>query len=155
MTIAAALRAVTPPSSLARHREATDERMGEPMGLFDKMKDAQQQAQSAMAGMPDMSTMGGDMAAQAAYAQKAQKLHSQGVEAPGQVHAIRTTGVTDPGGGQETDFDVTITPAGGQPYQTTIRQFMLPAMLEGISEGAAITVKYDADDPSQALIYGW
>ncbi len=137
------------------------------MGLFDRMKDAQQQAQQAMAaagappqvpgGMPgmDMSTMGGDMAAQAAYAQKAQKLHNQGIEAPGQVHAIRTTGVTDPGGGQETDFDVTITPAGGEPYQTTIRQFMLPAMLEGISEGAAITVKYDADDPSQALIYGW
>ena len=133
------------------------------MGLFDKMKDAQQQAQDAMAsagaaqqqpgGMPGMD--GTDMAAQAAYAQKAQKLHAQGIEAPGQVHAIRPSGQTDVGGGQEVDFDVTITPPGGQAYQTTIRQSMLAAQLEGISQGAAITVKYDADDPSQALIYGW
>src|SRR5688500_995398 len=134
------------------------------MGLFDRMKDAQQQAQDAMAsagaaqqqapgGMAGMEGM--DMAAQAAYAQKAQKLHAQGIEAPGQVHAIRPTGTTDVGGGQEVDFDVTITPAGGSPYQTTIRQSMLPAQLEGLSEGAAITVKYDPDDPSQALIYGW
>ena len=133
------------------------------MGLFDRMKDAQQQAQDAMAaagaaqapaGMPG-GMDGAAMAAQAAYAQKAQKLHAQGVEAPGQVHAIRPTGQTDMGGGQEVDFDVTITPAGGSPYQTTIRQSMLPAQLEGISEGAAITVKYDPDDASQALIYGW
>jgi hypothetical protein len=134
------------------------------MGFLNRMKDAQRQAQEAMAqagaaqqqapgGMPGMS--GTDMAAQAAYAQKAQKLHAQGVEASGQVHAIRQTGTTDPGGGIETDFDVTITPSGGAPYQTTIRQSMLPAQLEGISEGAAITVKYDPDDPSQALIYGW
>ncbi|MDX6697161.1 MAG: hypothetical protein QOE65_558 [Solirubrobacteraceae bacterium] len=132
------------------------------MGLFDRMKDAQQQASQAMAGagatpapggMPGMDGM--DMAAQAAYAQKAQKLGAAGIEAPGQVHAIRPTGTTDLGGGQETDFDVTITPAGGSPYQTTIRQSMLPAQLEGLSEGAAITVKYDPDDPSQALIYGW
>ena len=92
------------------------------MGLFDRMKDAQQQAQEAMASAGaaqqqapgGMAGMGGmDMAAQAAYAQKAQKLHAQGIEAPGQVHAIRPTGTTDVGGGQEVDFDVTITPAGG------------------------------------------
>lgn len=133
------------------------------MGLFDRMKDAQQQAQDAMAaagatqapaGMPG-GMDGAAMAAQAAYAQKAQKLYAEGVEAPGQVHAIRPTGQTDVGGGQDVDFDVTITPAGGSPYQTTIRQSMLAAQLEGISEGAAITVRYDADDPSQALIYGW
>jgi hypothetical protein len=132
------------------------------MGLFDKMKDAQQQAQDAMAssgaaqapaGMPGMG--GVDMAAQAAYAQKAQKLQAAGVEAPGQVLAIRGTATTDMGGGQETDFDVTISPTGGQSYQTTVRQSMLPAQLEGIAVGAAITVKYDPDDPSQALIYGW
>jgi uncharacterized protein DUF3592 len=134
------------------------------MGLFDKMKDAQQQAQDAMAAagaaQPQapggMAGMGGvDMAAQAAYAQKAQKLHAQGVEAPGQVQSIQPTGTTDVGGGQEVDFVVTITPTGGEAYQTTIRQSMLPAQLEGISQGAAITVKYDPDDPTQALIYGW
>jgi hypothetical protein len=134
------------------------------MGLFDRVKNAKQQAQDAMAsagaqqqaapqeGAPGMPT---DMAAQAAYAQKTQKLGAQGVEAPGVILAIRLTGQTDMSGGQETDFDVTITPGGGQPYQTTIRQSMLPAQMEGLSDGKDITVKYDPDDPSQALIYGW
>ena len=32
---------------------------------------------------------------------------------------------------------------------------MLPAQMEGLSEGQAITVKYDPDAPAVALIYGW
>jgi hypothetical protein len=72
------------------------------------------------------------------------------------VHSITPTGNTDMGGGQETKFDVSIKPAdGGDPFQTTITQSMLPAQLEGISGGSAITVKYDADSPTSALIYGW
>ena len=129
------------------------------MGLFNKMKDAQSQAQEAMASNPGMAQqahgMGGDMTGQAAYAQMAQKLYASGIEAPGVVHAIRQTGQTDVGGGQEVEFDVSIKPAEGEPYQTTIKQSMLPAQLEGISEGASITVKYDADSPTSALIYGW
>jgi hypothetical protein len=128
------------------------------MGLFDRMKDAQQQAQDAMqqagaagaAGAP-----GADMTGMAEYQQRAQKLHAAGVEAPGTVNAINHTGQTDVGGGQWIEFSVTISPSGGEPYQTTIGQSMLPAQLEGIAEGAAITVKYDPDNPSQALIYGW
>ena len=132
------------------------------MGLFDKMKDAQAQAQQAMAGaggapagIPGVGGGMGDMTGQAAYAQLAQKLHATGVEAPGVVHSIRPTGQTDIGGGQQTEFDVSIRPAEGEPFQTTISQAMLPAQLEGISEGAAITVKYDPDSPTSALIYGW
>ena len=129
------------------------------MGFLDKMKDAQSQAQQAMASNPGMAQqahgMGGDMTGQAAYAQMAQKLHASGVEAPGVVHAIRQTGQTDVGGGQEVEFDVSIKPASGDPYQTTIKQSMLPAQMEGISEGQAITVKYDPDSPTSALIYGW
>ena len=59
------------------------------------------------------------------------------------------------GGGQQVEFDVTIAPSGGEPYQATISQSMLPAQLEGIAEGAAITVKFDPDNPQMALIYGW
>ena len=92
---------------------------------------------------------------QGAYAQMAQKLHASGVEAPGVVHDIRQTGNTDIGGGQEVEFDVSIKPASGDPYQTTIKQSMLPAQMEGISEGQSITVKYDPDSPTSALIYGW
>jgi hypothetical protein len=128
------------------------------MGLFDKMKESQAQAAAAMqqggAGV-QMGAAGG-MSGQMAYAQLAQKLHASGVEAHGVVHTITPTGNTDMGGGQETRFDVSIKPAdGGEPFQTTITQSMLPAQLEGISEGSAITVKYDADSPTSALIYGW
>jgi hypothetical protein len=131
------------------------------LGLFKNMKDMQGQAQEAMAGqggaaagmggMPGM----GDMGAQAAYAQLAQKLQASGVEAPGVVHSIRPSGQSDISGGQQVEFDVSIRPSAGDPYQTTISQSMLPAQLEGISEGAAITVKYDPDSPTSALIYGW
>jgi hypothetical protein len=129
------------------------------LGLFKNMKDMQSQAQEAMAnqgqaGQGGMAGMG-DMGAQAAYAQLAQKLHASGVEAPGVVHSIRPTGQTDVGGGQQVEFDVSIRPADGDPFQTTISQSMLPAQLEGIAEGAAITVKYDPDSPTSALIYGW
>jgi hypothetical protein len=130
------------------------------VGLFDKMKDAQQQAQDAMANSGGTgggmgAAMGGDMAAQAAMAQKYQKLAQSGVEAPGVVHAIRASGQTDMSGGQMHAFDVSIKPVDGEPFQTTIEQSMLPAQMEGLSEGQAITVKYDPDAPASALIHSW
>jgi hypothetical protein len=125
------------------------------MGLFDKMKDAQAQAAQAMQGANVQMGAGGGGAGQMAYAQLAQKLAQSGVEAPGVVHSITPTGNTDFGGGQETAFEVSIKPADGEPFQTTITQSMLPAQLEGIQDGSAITVKYDPDSPTSALIYGW
>ncbi len=129
------------------------------MGLFKRMQDATSQAQEAMASNPGMAQqamgMGGDMTGQAAYAQMAQKLHQSGVEAPGVIHDIRPTGQTDMGGGQQVEFDVSIKPDGGDAYQTTIKQSMLPAQMEDLSEGKSITVKYDPDSPTSALIYGW
>jgi hypothetical protein len=126
------------------------------MGLFNKMKEAQAQAAQAMSAPTVQMGAAGGMAGQMAYAQLAQKLAQSGVEAPGVVHSIHATGNADIGGGQETQFEVSIKPAdGGDPFQTTITQSMLPAQLEGISEGTAITVKYDPDSPTSALIYGW
>jgi hypothetical protein len=126
------------------------------MGLFNKMKEAQAQAAQAMSAPTVQMGAAGGMAGQMAYAQLAQKLAQSGVEAPGVVHSIHATGNADIGGGQETQFEVSIKPAdGGAPFQTTITQSMLPAQLEGLSEGTAITVKYDPDSPTSALIYGW
>jgi hypothetical protein len=135
------------------------------VGFLKKMRDSQAQAQEAMAnagamggmgGMGSMPGMGGmDMAAQAAEAQKMQKIASSGIEAPGVVHAIRPSGQVEISGGQRVDFDVSIRPQGGEPYQTTITQSMLPAQLEGLSEGQSITVRYDPDAPASALIYSW
>jgi hypothetical protein len=131
------------------------------VGFLDKMKNAQAQAQEAMggAGQPPSGMppgMGGtDMAAQAAQAQMYQKLAQVGVEAPGVIHSIRPTGQTDMGGGQQTEFDVSIKPAEGEPFQTTISQSMLPAQMEDLSEGKSITVKYDPDSPTSALLHSW
>jgi hypothetical protein len=127
------------------------------MGLLDRVKTAQQQAAGAMSGAGGLGSMtgGGDMAAQAAAAQLTNKLGAQGVEAPGVIRAIRPTGDTDMGGGQKTEVDVTIAPADGSAYDTTITQSFLAAQLEGLDAGGAITVKYDPENPTAALIYGW
>lgn len=130
------------------------------MGFRDKVKGMQEQAQEAAAGSappasPMSQAMGGDMAEMAAYAQMANKINQVGVEAPGVIHTIRPTGQTDMSGGQKVEFDVSVKPADGEPYQTTIKQTMLPAQLEDLSDGKAITVKYDPDSPQMALIFGW
>ena len=130
------------------------------MGLFNKMKDAQAQAAQAQAGAMSAGAgiqMGasGGMAGQMAYAQLAQKLGQSGVEAQGVVHSITATGNTDMAAARRrSSTSRSSPPSGGEPYQTTITQSMLPAQLEGMSEGAAITVKYDPTIP-MALIYGW
>lgn len=129
------------------------------MGLLDRVKAAQSQAAGAMAGMggmgSGMGSMGGDMGAQAAYAQLVNKLGKVGVQASATIDTLRPTGRTDMGGGQMTEVDVTISPDGGTPYQTTVRQSFLPSQLEGLSPGASIGVKYDPDNPPAALIYSW
>ncbi|HEY1591962.1 MAG TPA: hypothetical protein VGF81_09240 [Solirubrobacteraceae bacterium] len=127
------------------------------MGLLDRVKNAQQQAAGAMAGAGGIGGMtgGGDMQAQMAAAQLANKLGAQGVEASGVIRAIRPSGETDMGGGQRTEVDVTIAPDGGSPYDTTVTQSFLPAQLEGLAPGGVVTVKYDPDNPPAALLYGW
>ncbi len=134
------------------------------MGLFSKAKDAQKQAQEAMAqygnmgggagaAMPGMGGM--DMAAMAAESQKINKINQAGIEAPAVIRSIRVVGAPDMSGGSRHNFDVTIAPDGGAPYDTVVDQVMLPAQMETISEGAAVTVKYDPDNPVAAMITSW
>jgi hypothetical protein len=141
------------------------------MGMFDKIKGAKDQAADAMAnaaamqqaagaaaptGMSNMPGMGGqDMAKMAAYSQKVNTIGQVGVEAPGVIHAIRAVGEPDISGATWHEFDVSIRPAGGDPYQTTIEQSMLPFQMEGLSEGQAIVAKYDPNAPSEAIIQSW
>ncbi len=140
------------------------------MGLFDKMKGAQQsaadamaQAQAAQAGAPgmpagmDMGAMTGgqDMAAMAAYSQKVNKIAQVGVEAPGVVHSLTANGSPDISGATMYAVAVTYRPEGADPIETTIDQSFLPFQLETLAEGSAITVKYDPDLPTSAVIHGW
>jgi hypothetical protein len=130
------------------------------MGLFSEAKDMQKQAQEAMGGagggMAGMGGMGGmDMAAMAAESQKINKIGQTGIEAPAVIKGIRAAGAPELGGGTKHHIDVTIVPDGGNPYDATIEQSMLPAQMETLSEGAAVTVKYDPDNPSAALLTSW
>ena len=135
------------------------------MGLFSKAKEAQKQAQEAMANLGSMGGapgggmppgMGGtDMAAMAAEAQKLNKIGQSGVEAPAVIKGIQAVGAPDISGGTKHHIQVTIAPDGGAPYDATIEQSMLPAQMETLSEGMAVTVKYDPDNPSAALLHSW
>ena len=137
------------------------------MGMFDRIKDAKAQAMGAMAGvgtmpagMPAgvspgmMAGMPTDMEAQLRARDLAQKLKASGIEAPAVINDIRR-GETDPlSGSVKTELDITIKPANGDAYPTTVKQSMLPAWLDTLSAGHAVTVKYDPDSPTSALIYG-
>jgi len=142
------------------------------MGLFDKVKGAKQSAADAMpqaapmpqaarvpaAGLPGAGTPGTgsqDLAKTATYTQMVNKIATSGVEAPGVIHAIRPVGTPDMSGATMTEFDVSIRPDDGEPYQTTIEQAMLPFQMEGLAEGKAIVVKYDPDNTKAAVLHSW
>ena len=135
------------------------------MGLFSQANDAQKQAQEAMAGlgssggglpgMGGMSMSGQDMAAMAAESQKLNKIAASGVEAPAVIKSMHAVGAPDMSGGAKHHVHVTIAPDGGAPYDATVEQSLLPAQLEGLSEGMAVTVKYDPDNPSAAILHSW
>ena len=125
------------------------------MGLFKNARDAMKNAGNlgAMGGaganvptgnMPDM-----------AYAQKVNKIGKSGVQAPAEIKAIRPAGSPGMSGATPHDFDVTVTPEGLAPYDTTIHQSMLPTQMQNLTEGKAVTVKYDPDNPADALLSSW
>ncbi len=129
------------------------------MGLFKGARDAAKNAASmggaAMPGGGMPAGMGNMSMPDPAYVAMVNKIGQSGVEAPAVLKAIRPVGSPDMSGATLTEFDVTITPASGQPYDTTVRQSMLPMQMEGLTEGKSITVKCDPDDPSAALLHSW
>ena len=133
------------------------------MGMFKKAKEAMAAGQSAaagagsMPGMPDMASMtgGADMGAMAAMSAKINKLAASGVEAPGKILAIRAVGQPDISGATLHQIDVTITPSGGAPYDCQIDQSLLPQQMTGLEVGKDVTVKYDPDNPTSALLHSW
>jgi hypothetical protein len=67
---------------------------------------------------------------------------------------FRATG-SSIGGTPLVELDVSIKPVDGEPYQTTIRQALAHDQMTQLTEGKAITVRYDPDSPTSALVYGW
>jgi hypothetical protein len=96
-------------------------------------------------------------AAAAADAAEAQRMMqaATGIDAPGVIRAVRQTGASDLGGGREVAIDVTIQPAGREPIDTQILQHVLPAQIDRLAVGGAVTVRYDPDHPTAALLVDW
>jgi hypothetical protein len=129
------------------------------MGLFKGARDAAKNAASlggaAMPGGGMPPGMGNMSMPDPAYVALVNKIGKSGVETPAVLKAIRSVGSPDMSGATPHEFDVTITPATGQPYDTTIRQSMLPMQMEGLADGKSIMVKCDPDNPSAALLHSW
>jgi hypothetical protein len=125
----------------------------EPMGFMDKFKDAAAQAQEAAKGAASGAGSFG-IGDQAEYRDRAVKLNSSGVDNPATVKGLRETGNVDAGGGKEIEFDVDVSPAGGDAYTTSFKQFMVASVMEQVSEGSAITVRVDPDDPNSMMFWG-
>ncbi len=130
------------------------------MGLFDKAKNAAQQAKDAMAQVPGGVAAGmpsgmqaPDMGEAMKYRDLTQKLKASGVEAPAVIKTIRR-GEADMGGGIQAEVDVSIEPADGAAYDATIKQSILPSWLDTLDAGSRVSIKYDPDSPTSALMYG-
>ena len=121
------------------------------MGLFDKAKNAAEQAKDAMTqqtagvstGMPS-GMQAPDMGEAMKYRDLTQKLKTSGVEAPAEIKAIRR-GEAEMGGGIKAEVDVSITPAEGAPYDATIKQSILPSWLDTLDAGSKVSIKYDPE----------
>jgi hypothetical protein len=117
------------------------------MGLLDRVKHAAESAQAAT------SKVGiGASAEQMALANRAQKLMKVGVDTPAHIDSMTSTGNTDTPGGTEYNIALTISPAGGSAYQTTINQYTYPS--NPFTEGEDVKVKVDPDDPNVAMLFG-
>jgi len=96
------------------------------------------------------------LAGEAELEQKAMKnLHKHGVEGPAVMHSMRPTDVADLSGGRKFEFDVSIQLASGASHRTQISQHMLPWQVNRFAEGRPLTVKYDADEPDNAILADW
>jgi hypothetical protein len=109
------------------------------MGFMDKLKGTAKQAfnPAGMAGERD----------------KISRINKVGVETPATVNSMREVG-TQFGGGHQIEFDLTVHPDGGEDYQVHVSQSLHDATLQGVSDGAKITVKVDPDDPQSLMVWG-
>lgn len=117
------------------------------MGFLNRMRGAAESAQAVT------SKFGvGASAGQMALANRAQKLTKVGVDTPAHINSMTPTGNTDTPGGTEYDIALTISPAGGGPYDVSMNQYIYPSNPFG--EGEDVIVKIDPDDRNVAMIFG-
>ncbi len=112
------------------------------MGFMDKFKQA-----GAGMGMPTSADM--------EMMNRVTKLNNVGVEHPATIRSLTPTGKTDIGGGADYQIDVTVAPEGGSPYDASFTQSMHEgSMGSWATEGAAVKVRVDPDDPNSMILWG-
>ena len=117
------------------------------MGFMDKMKQAAEgvQAQTSKVGV------GADRG-QMDLANRAKKLMASGVETPAHIDSMESTGNTDKPGGTEHVIKLTVSPAGGSPYEVTTNQYIYPSA--PFTAGEDVIVRVDPDDPHEVMLWG-
>lgn len=117
------------------------------MGFMDRLKGAAEsvQTQTSKVGV-------GASADQMALANRGKRLMDAGVETPAHIDSMTPTGKTDTPGGSEHMLALTISPAGGVPYQVTTNQYIYPAA--PFAAGEDVIVRVDPDDPNSVMLWG-
>jgi hypothetical protein len=114
---------------------------------MDKMKGAAESVSAATSKVG----VGAD-AGQIELANRAKKLMNEGVDTPAKIDSMTSTGHTDKPGGTEYTIKLTVSPAGGSPYEVTTNQYIYPSA--PFSEGENVTLKVDPADPNVVMIFG-
>jgi hypothetical protein len=117
------------------------------MGFMDRMKKAAEgvQAQTSKVGV-------GASRGQMDLANRAQALMKEGVDTPAHIDSMTSTGNTDTPGGTEHMIELTVSPAGGAPYQVTTNQYIYPSA--PFAQGEDVSVKVLPSDPNTVMIFG-
>ena len=117
------------------------------MGLLDRMKKGAEGVQAATSHVGVGASRG-----QMDLANRAQKLMKEGVDTPARIESMTPTGQTDKPGGAEHMIDLTVMPAGGEPYKVTMNQYIYPSA--PFAAGENVTVKVLPSDPNTVMIFG-
>ena len=117
------------------------------MGFMDRVKKG---AESVSAATSKVGV--GASGDQIALANRAKKLMSDGVDTPGHIDSMTSTGNTDKPGGTEYEIALTVNPADGDPYRVTTNQYIYPSA--PFNEDEDVTLKVDPADPNVVMIFG-
>jgi hypothetical protein len=117
------------------------------MGFLDRVKKAAEGAQAATSHVGVGASRG-----QMDLANRGQALMKEGVETPAHIDSMTPTGNTDKPGGSEHIIDLTVSPAGGAPYQVQMNQYIYPAA--PFTTGEDVIVRVLPSDPNTVMLWG-
>jgi hypothetical protein len=129
------------------------------MGMFDQMKDAMKMAQSPEAQQAmqqaQQTPVGDQMGARNAFETQAHEFNR--ILTVGTPAQALIKGHTDTGenlmGNPVWDFDLEVTPEGGEPYAVKHREIVSSMAVNSYGDGTTMACKIDPEDP-QKIAFG-